>query len=1048
MFESESTFANLHDAAGDLLPLAGPSVDPGLRFGDYLLEEEIAHGGMGVVYRARQLSLGRVVAVKLMLLGRHSSAESIERFKREAQSVAALRHPHIVSIYEVGQCDGQHFFAMEYVDGQNLAELLRGGPFAARHAAELTQDIADAIHYAHSQGVLHRDLKPSNVLIDPLGQVRITDFGLAKKLDGSSDLTLTGQMMGTPNYLSPEQAAGKHAELGPASDVYAIGALLYELLTGRPPFLAQSLQDTLLSIRDAEPVPPHSLNPSIHRDLETICLKCLRKEPSRRYATAQAVAEDLERWLQQLPIAARPTGSVERAWLWSKRKPHQASMFLTLTLVLATGVAGVLTQWQRAERNRRIAENHSRRLEAERVTSRRQLYASDMSAALAAFKEGNLGLTLRLLERHRPDPSGVDRPSGRSDEDLRGFEWRYLWSRVQGDQVLVLRGHSNLVSCLSFSPDGHYLASGDADGVVKLWDLRTGLGLTNLYDFSGRALSTSFSYDGRYLAAGGWTSVRFWDRTAGAWTLLERTAQARAVFSPVEPTVVLSSERYFWFGAGGEAQLWNYSGSRSNVTRLPRSGARVSFSADGRLLASGLEDWKIYFWDAATGQAVGQPIQATNLKTLALARDGRWLAAAVDDSDRVRVWSAPDGEWLGDLLGHELRVIAVAASPVADLLASAGEDQTIRLWDMNTRRVITTFSGHGSEVHALAFSRDGEWLASGSKDETVRLWKVAADHSSDVLTNVSCQGGLRIPILSPDGRLLAANSHSDKLALFNVGTHRPVWTLASRRRPIAFSPDGHRLISITTAGLLEGWDVTTGRQIGEVKLRINPHRESRTCLSPDGSIVAVSTGFEMVLCDTSDGRQRAALSGHRGLILGAAFSPKGTHIATVCQDGVARVWNVEDGSPYATLHGHKADVRGVAFSVDGRWLATAGYDNLIKVWEVAARQERFTLRGHKAPIHWLVFTPDGRTLISAGDDALRLWNVPTWREIGPIETGKRCQLLALAGNGSVLAAGDASATNLPVRLFRVPEWADVEPDSPRAQNSPSRLWLLWPSASR
>jgi serine/threonine protein kinase len=253
-----------------------------VHLGDYLIEEEIAHGGMGIVYRARQLSLGRTVAVKLLLLGRHSSAESIERFRREARSAAALRHPHIVSVFEVGESDGQHYLSMEWVDGKDLAQRLRDGPLPVRLAAEYLRTLALAVQYAHERGVLHRDLKPSNVLIDAFGEPRLTDFGLAKPLDGSSDLTETGRLLGSPNYLSPEAAAGRVDAVGPASDVYSLGALFYELLTGRPPFLSQSLPDTLINIRDREPVGLRRLNPAVPADLETVCLKCLEKQPSAR----------------------------------------------------------------------------------------------------------------------------------------------------------------------------------------------------------------------------------------------------------------------------------------------------------------------------------------------------------------------------------------------------------------------------------------------------------------------------------------------------------------------------------------------------------------------------------------------------------------------------------------------------------------------------------------------------------------------------------------------------------------------------------------------
>ena len=288
-------------------------------FGDYVLEREIGHGGMGVVYQARQLSLNRTVAVKLLLLGRYASAESIERLRREAQSAAALQHPNIVAIHEVGEHDGQHFIAMEFVEGRNLAEILGDGPLPPKRAAEYACAIARAIHHAHQKGVLHRDLKPSNVLIDQEDKVRLTDFGLAKKLDGSGDLTNTGQLVGTPNYLSPEAAAGGAAEVGPASDIYGIGALLYELLTGLPPFQANSLQETLLRIRDSEPIRPRVLNSDVPHDLETICLQCLAKEPKRRYASAALLAEDLQAFLEGRPVQARRPGLFLIFQKWAQR---------------------------------------------------------------------------------------------------------------------------------------------------------------------------------------------------------------------------------------------------------------------------------------------------------------------------------------------------------------------------------------------------------------------------------------------------------------------------------------------------------------------------------------------------------------------------------------------------------------------------------------------------------------------------------------------------------------------------------------------------------
>lgn len=282
------------------------------QFGEYELLQEIARGGMGVVYLARQRGLKRLVALKMILSGTLASNEAVERFKNEAEAAAQLDHPNIVPIYEVGERDGQHFFSMGYVEGPSLANLLREGPFEPRKAAELMISIAEAVEYAHSKGVIHRDLKPANVLLDKQGLPRVTDFGLAKRTDDEKGLTASGQIMGTPSYMPPEQAAGETANISASSDIYSLGAILYELLVGRPPFQAAKVIDTLQQVIHQNPVHPSLLNGTIHRDLETICLKCLEKHPVRRYATARELCDDLHRFLTGEPIQARPVSTFGR----------------------------------------------------------------------------------------------------------------------------------------------------------------------------------------------------------------------------------------------------------------------------------------------------------------------------------------------------------------------------------------------------------------------------------------------------------------------------------------------------------------------------------------------------------------------------------------------------------------------------------------------------------------------------------------------------------------------------------------------------------------
>jgi serine/threonine protein kinase len=305
-------------------------------FGDYELLEEIARGGMGIVYRARQVSLDRVVAVKMLLSGPLSSPELVKRFRAEASAAASLLHPNIVAIHEVGVHQGLQYFAMDFVEGQSLAKLLGNGPLPAKRAAAYLKTIAEAIHYAHERGLLHRDLKPSNVLIDSSDQPRVTDFGLARRLEGDSELTLSGQVLGSPNYMPPEQAEAKRGQLSRRSDVYALGAMLYHVLTGRPPFVGETISDTLGQVINSEPVSPRLLNPSVPRDLETLCLKCLEKEPAKRYPTAQALVDELSRFLRNEPIEARPISPLEKMWRGCRRKPALTGLSAATVLLLLT----------------------------------------------------------------------------------------------------------------------------------------------------------------------------------------------------------------------------------------------------------------------------------------------------------------------------------------------------------------------------------------------------------------------------------------------------------------------------------------------------------------------------------------------------------------------------------------------------------------------------------------------------------------------------------------------------------------------------------------
>jgi eukaryotic-like serine/threonine-protein kinase len=471
--------SSFRGATGSGAQPTGPEPQQALHsFGDYELFEEIARGGMGIVYRARQISLDRLVAIKVLIFGPLGNPEFIKRFRLEASTAGALQHPNIVAIHEVGIHEGHHYLVMDYVDGPNFAKFVANQPLSARRAAAYLKSIAEAVDYAHRNGILHRDLKPSNILLDSNDQPRVTDFGLAKRLEGDVDLTITGQVLGSPNYMSPEQAAANRGNLNRATDVYSLGAILYHLLTARPLFQAETLSTTLLLVQTTEPVSPRVLNASVPRDLETICLKCLEKERVKRYGTAQELADDLARFLRDEPILARPVTHVERAWRWCRRKPALATLgalvlvlLLLVLVVVGAPIAIFRIDRARADANSALVEAERSRVEANsaRVEVERSLYSSDMRLASEELRDGAIGQVQELLKPHEPRNGA---------EDLRRFEWRYLRNAadqsglvthpLQGLRATPIASKHRIVS----TGTTLYNLQGET-GQILAWDMRT-----------------------------------------------------------------------------------------------------------------------------------------------------------------------------------------------------------------------------------------------------------------------------------------------------------------------------------------------------------------------------------------------------------------------------------------------------------------------------------------------------------------------------------------------------------------------------------------------
>lgn len=1036
-------------------------------FGDYELLEEVARGGMGAVFKAQHKRLHRTVALKVILAGQFASEDDVMRFHREAEAAAILQHPGIVPVYEVGEVDGRHFFSMGFIEGTTLGDSVKDGPLDGRNAAALLCKIADAISYAHQRGVVHRDLKPGNILLDARCEPHVTDFGLAERIDSNSQSGAAGQVIGTPNYMAPEQALGDR-RIGTRSDVYSLGAILYCLLTARPPFRGNTALKTMRRVIKHKPEPPRNLNPAVDRDLQAICLRCLEKDPDARYQTAQELKADLQRFLNLEPIAARPISTSARVWRWSRRNPVVSSLACLLVgLILALAVVGPS-----------IAVHQSRlRAQADLLVLEKEVLIDNLndsiqsaSAARTRAEMSAHALHDNLVEMY------IERGTGEVErgDPVAALPWYAAGLAMDaGDAGLEFGHRVRLASILqqiappqriwqlsgetynsAISPDGKLVAACGRRGDVAVWNVSNGQRIFHETSLGTAALGLQFSSDSKRLLHAAGSRFQVWNLTTG-----ERVFPMVKTDSPVTAADLDATDQHIAIGLRNGAVMLHSARTGKLERTFSSHHDRVSriqiLSKKNRLLSCS-HDHTAQLFELRTGELVARLVHQDHIVWGEFDPTAERIVTVSDDG-LAKLWSAQDGHLTCGPLVHPARIRVASFDATGSRVATGAWDSAARIWDAESGDLIAGPMMHGNSIPRLHFSPDNRYLITASLDHTARIW----DASSGAPVTAALQHGflLQDAQFFPDGDRVMTASADRTVRVWEFRPLKHLVCQVQHEGPIKscrLNPDGSLLLTAGSDGTARLWDAEAGEPKDNIILQ-HDGIVLEAEFSNDGKLIATaSDDGRSRIWSASDGQQVTPDLQHGGSVRHVEFSPDDTQVLTASQDGAARLWDVHTGELIRAFR-HARGLTWATFDHHGRQVLTCSEDLTGRVWDAHTGLALTPPLQHGDRVDGGGFSPDGKLVVTASNDhTAQIWEIATGAKVAPPVThtggiftatftpdSQHLVTGARDGSARIWSVDDSSAASPPMSIGRGLVRAVVSPCGRYIATAGGRGARLW-----